>query len=217
MPLFLLEKEQARQKQGGSRMVTKEQVKAVWKCRVEGCNYTAAPTVEGYNKLTGHQLAHRGLPKEKRGFQLVDESTGEVLAQKLEEATIKGFITTKPPEPTMTPVPPPALETKPETPPLAPEIKPASAPAGEPQKLPEAEPLETEDRVKVEITTVKTAGIFTYEITLPSDAYTLFNLAKACELETDGEKSFDEWVWDCIRARFTKDYKKQLILAPVEV
>jgi len=196
-------------------MVTKEQVRAVWKCRVEGCNYTADPTMDGYRKLSGHQLGHRGLPKEKRGFQLVDESTGEVLAQKLEEATAKGFIiTTKPPEPTTTPVPPPAPETKLETPPPAPETKPA--PAGEPQNLSEAEPPETEGRGKVEITTVKTAGIFTYEITLPADAFTLFNLAKACELETNSEKPFDEWVWDCIRARFSKDYKQQLVLAPLE-
>ena len=206
-------------------MVTKEQVRAVWKCRVEGCNYTAAPTMDGYRKLSGHQLGHRGLPKEKRGFQLVDESTGELLAQKLEEATAKGFIATKPPEPTTTPVPPPAPKTKLETPPPTPETKletppPAletkPAPAGEPQNLSEAEPPETEGRGKVEITTVKTAGIFTYEITLPADAFTLFNLAKACELETNSEKPFDEWVWDCIRARFSKDYKKQLILAPLE-
>jgi hypothetical protein len=93
-------------------MVTKKQVRPVWKCRVEGCNYTAAPTVEGYRKLSGHTLAHTGLPKAKRGFQLVDETTGEILAQKLEEATAKGFITTKPPEPTTTPVPPSAMEIK---------------------------------------------------------------------------------------------------------
>lgn len=170
-------------------MVTKKQVRPMWKCRVEGCNYTATPTVEGYNKLTGHQLAHRGLPKEKRGFQLVDGSTGEVLAQKLEEATAKGFITTKPPEPTTILASPPA------------------------QDLPEAEPPETE---KGEITTVRTAGIFAYEITLPADAYTLFNLAKACGLEPNGDKLFDEWIWDCVRARFSKDYKQQLVLAPVE-
>ena len=75
---------------------------------------------------------------------------------------------------------------------------------------------ETGERGKVETTTVKTAGIFTYEMTLPADAFTLFNLAKACELETNKEKTFDEWVWDCITTRFSKDYKKQLVLAPVE-
>jgi hypothetical protein len=68
--------------------------------------------VEGYGKLSGHTLAHTGLPKAKRGFQLVDETTGEILAQKLEEATAKGFIATKPPEPTTTPVPPSAMEIK---------------------------------------------------------------------------------------------------------
>ena len=112
-------------------MVTTEQVRPVWKCRVEGCNYTAAPTVEGYRKISGHQLAHTGVPKAKRGFQLVDETTGEVLAQKLEEATAKGFIAAKPPEPT-TPVPSPATETKqpepdPEQPKPEPEVEPPEA------------------------------------------------------------------------------------------
>jgi len=179
-------------------MVTTEQARPVWKCRVEGCNYTAAPTVGGYKTLSGHQLAHTGLPKAKRGFQLVDETTGEILAQKLEEATAKGFIATKPPEPPTTPVPPAAMEPKPE---LEPELEP-----------PEAE----EETTKAEIITVKNAGTFTYEITLPADAFTLFNLAKACGLEPNGDKLFDEWIWDCVRARFTKDYKKQLVLAPLE-
>jgi len=196
-------------------MVTKEQVKAVWKCSVEGCNYTAAPTVEGYRKISGHQLAHTGLPKTKRGFQLVDESTGEILAQKLEEATAKGFIATKPPEPTMTTASPPAMEIKQVE---RPKVEP---PKAEPPKEtpPEAElpkAIPAEEGGKVELTTVKTAGIFTYEITLPADAFTLFNLAKACGLETNSEKPFDEWVWDCIRARFSKDYKQQLVLAPLE-
>ena len=183
-------------------MVTKEQVRAVWKCRVEGCNYTADPTMDGYRKLSGHQLGHRGLPKEKRGFHLVDEITGEILAQKLEEATAKGFIATKPPEPT-TPVPPSAREIK--------------QPEPEPKQVePPSDVPETEGGGKVEIATVKTAGVFTYEITLPADAFTLFNLAKACGLEPNDGKLFDEWVWDCIRARFSKDYKPQLVLAPLE-
>jgi len=205
-------------------MVTKEQVRAVWKCRVKRCNYTAAPTVEGYNKLTGHQLAHKGLPKEKRGFHLVDEITGEILAQKLEEAIVKGFVAPKPTEPTATTVPPPAVEppepqapaSPPETKPPAPETAPPAKPAPEPTP-PEAKSTPSPPAApEPELTTIKTAGIFTYEITLPSDAFTLYNLAKALELEIDGDKSFDEWVWDCITARFAKDYKKQLILAPVE-
>lgn len=191
-------------------MVTKEQAKPVWKCSVEGCNYTTAPTVEGYRKLSGHQLAHTGLPKAKRGFQLVDESTGEILAQKLEEATAKGFIATKPPEPT-TPVPLPDLEIKqPEPEAKQPEVKP-------PEVKPPSDVPETEGGGKVEIATVKAAGVFTYEITLPADAFTLFNLAKACGLEPNDGKLFDEWIWDCVRARFSKDYKKQLVLAPLEV
>jgi len=51
---------------------------------------------------------------------------------------------------------------------------------------------------------------------LPADAFTLFNLAKFSGLEKDGNKPFDEWVWDCITARFKYDYKRQLILAPLQ-
>lgn len=206
-------------------MVTKEQVRPVWKCSVEGCDYTAAPTVEGYKKISGHQLAHTGLPKTKRGFRLVDESTGKILAQKLEEATTKGFIATKPaaplaPETKHAPPEEPLSEAEPPEPqaptsPPVPETKHApepTPPAAKSTPSPTSPPTATEP----ELTAVRTAGIFTYEITLPSDAFTLYNLAKALELETDGDKSFDEWVWDCITARFAKDYKKQLILAPVE-
>ena len=52
------------------------------------------------------------------------------------------------------------MEKEPETPPPAPETKPAPASGGETQHLSEAEPPETEERDKVEITTVRTAGIF---------------------------------------------------------
>lgn len=62
---------------------------------------------------------------------------------------------------------------------------------------------------------VSSEGIFTYTISLPADAFTLFNLAKASGLEKDGGKPFDEFVWDCIRARFEYEYKCQLILAPI--
>lgn len=63
---------------------------------------------------------------------------------------------------------------------------------------------------------VSSEGILTYTINLPADAFTLFNLAKFSGLEKDGQKPFDEWVWECIVKRFEKDYKKQLILAPIE-
>lgn len=62
---------------------------------------------------------------------------------------------------------------------------------------------------------VSSEGILTYSISLPADAFTLFNLAKFTGLEKDGQKLFDEWCWDCIVARFKYDYKRQLILAPI--
>jgi len=47
-------------------MVTEE--RTVWKCLVEGCNYTGAPTVEGYYKVGGHRRLIRGCLKRRGGF-----------------------------------------------------------------------------------------------------------------------------------------------------
>ena len=58
-------------------------------------------------------------------------------------------------------------------------------------------------------------GIFAYTIHLPADAFTLFNLAKFSGLEKDVEKPFDEFVWDCVLARFRYDYEMELVLAPI--
>ena len=182
-------------------MTATEQVKPVWKCRAEGCGYTAAPTEEGYRKVIGHQLAHAGMPKEKKGYYLVDENTGEILAQKIAEAVEKGLIKTEPPKLEPLKLEPPKLEP----------------PKLEPPKLEEKPPEEPEKPEEVTKPQVSTEGIFRYTITLPADAFVLFNIAKAYGLETDSGKLFDEWVWDCIRWRFEKDYKRQLVLAPVEV
>ena len=97
-------------------------------------------------------------------------------------------------------------EKQPETPP-APEIKPTPTPAAA---------SKTEGNGKGEITTPQASseGIFRYTITLPADAFTLFNLAKTCGLENDKDKIFDEWLWDCVRMRYKTDYKMRLVLAP---
>lgn len=107
-----------------------------------------------------------------------------------------------------------APETKPpaETPPVLMPPPVAETTPPPPETKPEAEEMKKDE---VEVTTIKTAGIFSYEITLPADAFMLYNLAKAFELEKD-DKSFDEWIWDCVKARYAKDYKKQLVLTPVE-
>jgi len=62
---------------------------------------------------------------------------------------------------------------------------------------------------------ITSEGIFAYTIHLPADAFTLFNLAKFSGLEKDGGKPFDEFVWDCILARFRYDFEMQLVLAPL--
>lgn len=175
----------------------KEKVEPIWKCRMADCKFTSPPTIKGFQQQAGHQFSHRGIAKDKRGFNLIDSVTGEVLAQTLKEAEEKGLL-----EPPKAKVEEPKAKVEPPKEPLK---------AEPPSNVPEME-----EKGMGEITTVKSAGVFTYEITLPADAFTLFNLAKACGLETNDGKLFDEWVWDCIRARFSKDYKKQLVLAPLE-
>lgn len=178
-------------------MTTAKQAKPIWKCKVEGCRYTAEPTIEGYRKVAGHQLGHATVPKAKRGLYLVDQNTGEILAEKLDEATEKGFIAASPPKVT-------ASESKP-------------APQSELPKLEESEAKQAgEEKKEITEPQVSPAGIFRYTISLPADAFTLYHLAKASGLEKDGEKPFDEWLWDCIVSRFRTDYKRQLVLAPIE-
>jgi len=187
-------------------MTTTEQVKPVWKCRVEGCGYTAAPTEEGYNKVRGHQLAHKSMPKEKKGSCLIDENTGKILTEKLAEAVEKGFMKAEPPKPE---------EQEPEL--GKPEEK--KGEKGKPPEEPEkpGEPEKAEKPEELTAPQVSREGIFRYTITLPADAFVLFNIAKTFGLEPDSDKLFDEWLWDCIRWRFEKDYKRRLVLAPVEV
>lgn len=184
--------------------------KAVWKCMIKGCNYTAPPTPTGCKQVIGHMLRHanKGISKEERKYALVDEGTGEVLANKIDEAKKKGFLSTE--EPKL----PAGTETPPE------EL--LGGEAGEEVEPEEEEELKEPSRVKEkaekegkEVREISSDGIFRYTITLPADAFTMFNIAKANGLEPKG-KLFDEFVWECITARYEKDYKKQLILAPIE-
>ncbi|MBA7547543.1 hypothetical protein ES705_39965 [subsurface metagenome] len=79
----------------------------------------------------------------------------------------------------------------------------------------EAPPKAKDKGKEVEASEITSEGIFAYTIHLPSDAFTMFNLAKFSGLEKDGEKPFDEWIWDCVLARFRYDYEMELILAPI--
>lgn len=58
-------------------------------------------------------------------------------------------------------------------------------------------------------------GLFRYTVSLPFDAMTMFNVAKATGHESP-DTTFDQWLWDNCRARFRRDYKVQLVLAPIE-
>ena len=84
-------------------------VKPIWKCKVKGCDFTAPPTLEGFNEIVGHQLHHslEGTPKEKRGFHLIDQGTGVLLARTLKKARAKGLLEPISPSTPTPPVVPP--------------------------------------------------------------------------------------------------------------
>ena len=185
---------------------TTKKLEPMWRCQVKDCNYSTPPTLHGHNQMTGHLLHHakEGLPKEERIFRLVDQNTGTVLAEGIKEAREKGLLELEKPQPsTPKPTEEPSEELK-EGAELGEEL------SEEPPKV--KEKAEKEGK---EVKEISSDGIFRYTVTLPADAFTLFNIAKAYGLEQDG-KIFDEFIWDCIVARFEKDYKKQLILAPIE-
>lgn len=207
---------------------TAKQVTPIWKCEVKDCPVTFPPTLKGYHQMTGHQLRHanEGLPKDKRGYHLEDESTGEVLARSIKEAM--PFLMEETPKEKKK-VEPPISETPPREVPKAPakaelpkekpkETPPEDEPPVEPPEaeLPKEKPKAKEKESEITTPQALSSGIFRYTITLPADAFTLFNLAKTCGLEKDSEKLFDEWLWDCIRMRYKTDYKMRLVLAPEE-
>lgn len=225
---------------------TKE-VKPIWKCRVPGCNSTAPPTVKGFNMLSGHQGLHSkaGVKKAQRGVNLIDENSGEILAESLSEATEKGLLTIEPlPAPgvvlqeaasTMTAEElAKAAEKGPKssvegvTKPIE-EVAEKAAEEAVEKAIKEAEAaeeaaeaaVEPEEKQKgkegeIKIPQASPEGILRYTITLPAEAFAMFNMAKACGLEPDKEMPFDEWMWDCIKKRFECDYKVQIVVAKLE-
>ena len=88
---------------------TTKQVNPIWECQVKDRDFTTPLTLEGFNEIVGHQLHHskEGTPKEKRGFHLIDQGTGDLLARTLKKARGKGLLEpTSPPTPTPPVVPP---------------------------------------------------------------------------------------------------------------
>ena len=124
----------------------------------------------------------------KRKIWLVDRDTGEQLANNAKQALQMGL------------------------------IKKGEKPGEKLEEKLEEEPKEKgkgkEEEGEITEPQVSSAGFFRYTITLPADAFTLFNMAKAADLE-DADISFDVWIWDCIRKRFEKDYKRQVVLAGI--
>lgn len=124
--------------------------------------------------------------KGERGFALVDEKTKEVKAKSISEARDKDL-----------------LEHPPE-------------PPKDPEKEDKGRETKEDDEVIEIKPQISSDGIFSYNISLPADAFALFNMAKAAGLEEDVKKPFDVWVWDCIKKRFEKDYNRRLVLAVIE-
>ena len=204
-------------------MKTRENLE--WRCLT--CGATAPPTPGEYMTLIRHVCTG------KRVVRLIDTATGEEVASNTRQALSRGLIQTAkdskeakeeprdelPLETTEEPEPELELEPEPET--------------GESQfEVTEEPPEDTEDteleqELETETTSegeakeplapqISSEGVFRYTIELPADAFALFNIAKGAGLETDRGKTFDVWVWDCIRARFRTDYKRQLVLAGIE-
>lgn len=185
------------------------QRKLQWQCTAPGCKKSYPPTEKGLQRIRAHVLG--GHSQELRGYQLVDAESGEVLAKDLKEAREKGLLEPEKPQPSTKP----PTETK-----APPEelLDKAAEEEVEVESEEEEEPPRAKEKAEKEgkeVKEISSEGIFRYTVTLPADAFTLFNIAKANGLEPK-DKIFDEFLWECIRARFAKDYKKQLILAPIE-
>lgn len=77
---------------------------------------------------------------------------------------------------------------------------------------------ETQEQPEPGLKGVTATGMIKYTVTLPPEAFSYYNLAMAWDFDgNDGKyKPFDVWLFECITKRFEKDYKMQLVLAPVE-
>lgn len=67
-----------------------------------------------------------------------------------------------------------------------------------------------------EVTVPEIVGdsLIRYTITLPVDAFTLFNIVRGLGLENP-DMLFDEWLFACITERIRLGYKKQLVLCDI--
>ena len=62
--------------------------------------------------------------------------------------------------------------------------------------------------------TILADGIFKYLLSLPADAFMIFNKAKSLGFENH-DKIFDEWIYDCILARLEYDYGIRFVVVPI--
>lgn len=60
-------------------------------------------------------------------------------------------------------------------------------------------------------------GMIQHQITLPPEAYVMYNLAQAWGLSGEAKKNqnLNEWIFDCIRIRYELDYGLELCLSRV--
>lgn len=191
----------------------RRKMKKLWKCGT--CNYTSPPTEKGYQRIRGH--TNFGHPPDKRGFNLIDAETGEVLAKDINEAREKALLVAQ--DEVAEHIPDEeegegeAKETR--QPKFRGTVAYAEEEKGEGETAKPEKVAELEEEKPKEITTPEISdGLIRYTVTLPADAWTHFNIARGRGYEED-DKPFDEWLWDCIKKRFELDYKVQLVLAPL--
>lgn len=59
-------------------------------------------------------------------------------------------------------------------------------------------------------------GMIQHQVTLPPEAYVMYNMAQAWHLSgKDKDQNFNEWVFDCIKCRYEMDYGLELCLTRV--
>ena len=207
-----------------------------WQC--SSCEKHYPPTERGHKQIMAH--VNLGHPPDARHYKLVDVDTGEVVAANIEDAREEKLLISE--EVYQESLKKAKQQRKAEVAKAAEAVRTETAEAevGEVAESPtpikeetdieeeegdafkegevyeeEAEEGEAREKPREIRTPEITDGVLRYTVTLPADAFTLFNIARGYGLEKD-DKLFDEFLFDCITKRFETDYKMQLILAPIE-
>jgi len=189
----------------------------IWQCQF--CDHTTEPSEYGYRRMQAHMnFSHK---KDERACQLIDQDTGEVLADTMEEARNKNLLlpnskAIKPPgrHPQKARIATPtAAAATPTTTPRTQAVAGQEATVEETPATPGNEEPEDQQGHTIINPEVKD-GVFRYLMILPADAWYMLNVAKAIGAEPP-EKLLDEWTYECMQKRLELDYQIQIIVAPI--